>query len=159
CSSGLSEVGSFRSDALHGRSNPERHRVNETERTGAGDDERRSNLSDDLSASIYDDDILDLESLAAEQELTAALPELPDEAIVEEGEIALTEVDESLVASALEQDGFRRAAAKARQFPQEPGCYLMKDNRSVVIYVGKAKNLRSRASTYFQARAVAEYRM
>ncbi len=133
--------------------------MNETERTGAGDDERKSNLSDDLSASIYDDDILDLESLAAEKELTAALPELPDEAIVEEGEIALTEVDESLVASALDRDGFRRAAKKARQFPQEPGCYLMKDNRGVVIYVGKAKNLRSRASTYFQARAVAEYRL
>jgi excinuclease ABC subunit C len=133
--------------------------VSETERTDAGDDERKFTLSDEPPASIYDDDILDLEALAAEQESSAAQNDLPDEAIVEEGEIALTEVDESLVASALDQDGFRRAAAKARQFPQEPGCYLMKDNRGVVIYVGKAKNLRSRASTYFQARAVAEYRL
>jgi len=45
--------------------------------------------------------------------------------------------------------GFRRAAAKAREFPQTPGLYLMKDSAGRVIYVGKAKNLRARAGSYF----------
>ncbi len=53
--------------------------------------------------------------------------------------------------------GFRRAAAKVREFPQGPGVYLMKDAAGRVIYIGKAKNLRSRASSYF-LRAAAEDR-
>ena len=44
---------------------------------------------------------------------------------------------------------FRQAAEKVRSFPQSPGVYLMKDRAGVVIYVGKAKNLRSRAGSYF----------
>jgi excinuclease ABC subunit C len=50
------------------------------------------------------------------------------------------------------------AAEKARKFPQSPGVYLMKDAAGVVIYVGKAKNLRSRASSYFQKPAESEMR-
>ena len=45
--------------------------------------------------------------------------------------------------------GFRRASEKVRKFPQSPGVYLMKDTAGRVIYVGKAKNLRSRAGSYF----------
>lgn len=41
------------------------------------------------------------------------------------------------------------AAQKVRSFPQTPGVYLMKDDAGRVIYVGKAKNLRSRAGSYF----------
>lgn len=48
-----------------------------------------------------------------------------------------------------ELKGFAHAAGKVKTFPQEPGVYLMKDAAGVVIYVGKAKNLRSRASSYF----------
>lgn len=44
---------------------------------------------------------------------------------------------------------FEAAAAKVRSFPQTPGVYLMKDAAGRVIYVGKAKNLRSRAGSYF----------
>jgi DNA polymerase-3 subunit epsilon len=33
--------------------------------------------------------------------------------------------------------------------PQTPGVYLMKDERGEVIYVGKAKNLRARVSSYY----------
>ncbi len=54
--------------------------------------------------------------------------------------------------------GFRRAAEKARSFPSEPGVYLMKDQAGRVIYVGKAKNLRSRASSYFLKAAQQEPR-
>ena len=54
--------------------------------------------------------------------------------------------------------GFRRAAAKARELPQATGLYLMKDSAGRVIYVGKAKNLRSRAGSYFLKGAEAERR-
>lgn len=54
--------------------------------------------------------------------------------------------------------GFRRAAAKVREFPTVPGVYLMKDRTGRVIYVGKAKNLRSRASSYFLKGAAEEHR-
>jgi len=35
--------------------------------------------------------------------------------------------------------------------PTEPGCYLWRDRHGRVVYVGKAKNLRARLSSYFQA--------
>jgi excinuclease ABC subunit C len=38
---------------------------------------------------------------------------------------------------------------KANTLPQRPGCYLMKDKNGQVIYVGKAKKLKSRVTTYF----------
>lgn len=39
---------------------------------------------------------------------------------------------------------------KAKLLPRTSGCYLMKNIRGDVIYVGKAKNLRSRVSSYFR---------
>lgn len=39
---------------------------------------------------------------------------------------------------------------KARQISQEPGVYLMKDAHAKVLYVGKAKNLRNRVTSYFK---------
>ena len=41
-------------------------------------------------------------------------------------------------------------ANKLENLPESTGVYMMKDSRSKVIYVGKAKNLRSRIKTYFQ---------
>ncbi len=54
--------------------------------------------------------------------------------------------------------GFRRASEKVKRFPTGPGVYLMKDRAGVVIYVGKAKNLRNRASSYFHKAAAEERR-
>jgi excinuclease ABC subunit C len=50
------------------------------------------------------------------------------------------------------------AAEKVRSFPQTPGVYLMKDEAGRVIYVGKAKNLRSRAGSYFLKAAAEDQR-
>ncbi len=38
---------------------------------------------------------------------------------------------------------------KIRTLPTQPGCYLYKNAEGVVIYVGKAKNLRARVRSYF----------
>ena len=34
--------------------------------------------------------------------------------------------------------------------PHKPGCYLMKDENGIIIYVGKSKNLKNRLSSYFK---------
>jgi excinuclease ABC subunit C len=57
-----------------------------------------------------------------------------------------------------ELGGFGHACAKAHAFPQTPGVYLMKDRAGRVIYIGKAKNLRARACSYFLKAAAEERR-
>ncbi len=41
-------------------------------------------------------------------------------------------------------------AAKLSELPAQPGCYLFKDREGAVVYIGKAKSLRSRVRSYFQ---------
>jgi excinuclease ABC subunit C len=50
-------------------------------------------------------------------------------------------------------------AEKVKQFPTTAGLYLMKDAQGRVIYIGKAKNLRSRASSYFHKAATDDRRI
>ena len=38
---------------------------------------------------------------------------------------------------------------KLKLVPHEPGCYLMKNKNGVIIYVGKAKDLKNRLNSYF----------
>ncbi len=59
---------------------------------------------------------------------------------------------------AVVEGDFQRAAATAKKLPQVPGVYLMKDSAGRVIYVGKAKNLRSRAGSYFLKAAAEDQR-
>ena len=41
---------------------------------------------------------------------------------------------------------------KLKSIPRSSGVYLYKDTTGRIIYIGKAKNLRSRVRSYFQAR-------
>src|SRR4051812_11904911 len=56
-------------------------------------------------------------------------------------------------------DDPRDPAAKVRTFPAGPGVYLMKDGGGNVVYVGKAKNLRNRAGSYFSKEAAHDPRI
>ena len=49
-------------------------------------------------------------------------------------------------------------ADKARTFPITPGVYLHKDVNGVVLYIGKAKNLRARVGHYFGKEALVDPR-
>lgn len=51
---------------------------------------------------------------------------------------------------------FEKVRDMIRQFPTGPGLYFMKDAEDKVLYIGKAKNLRSRAGSYFQPSAKLE---
>lgn len=83
----------------------------------------------------------------------------PKERMTEEPRRAADESIESFelekLAKGDDTSPFAAAAAKVKSFPTTAGVYLMKDAAGVVIYVGKAKNLRSRAGSYF-LRAAAE---
>ena len=39
---------------------------------------------------------------------------------------------------------------KVRDLPLLPGVYIMKDSKGEIIYIGKAKKLKNRVSSYFR---------
>jgi len=41
---------------------------------------------------------------------------------------------------------------QAQDYPERPGCYLMRDGEGNILYVGKSKSLRSRLRSYFQGK-------
>ncbi len=80
----------------------------------------------------------------------------PAASIVEENLADSAELPEDL--PGVDTFGYRRAAAKVREFPTTSGVYLMKDVAGRLIYVGKAKNLRARAGSYFLKAALTDRR-
>jgi excinuclease ABC subunit C len=48
------------------------------------------------------------------------------------------------------RDRFEAIRKKIKGFPVSPGLYFMKGSADKVLYIGKAKNLRSRVASYFQ---------
>jgi excinuclease ABC subunit C len=51
------------------------------------------------------------------------------------------------------RDRFKAIREKIKDFPTGPGLYFMKGIEDKVLYIGKAKNLRSRVASYFQQAA------
>jgi excinuclease ABC subunit C len=49
-----------------------------------------------------------------------------------------------------EEDRIEQIEAQLKELPRQPGVYMMKDETGMVIYVGKAKSLRSRVRSYFR---------
>jgi len=49
-----------------------------------------------------------------------------------------------------DKDRFEAIREKIKTFPTGPGLYFMKAGGDTVLYIGKAKNLRSRMASYFQ---------
>ena len=47
-----------------------------------------------------------------------------------------------------------KLTAKLKSIPAGPGVYLYRDGEDVVLYIGKAKSLRNRVRSYFQARSL-----
>jgi excinuclease ABC subunit C len=111
-----------------------------------------------------DEEFADLTDDAALEEAAASDVPEPAAEVVEEAldQIIQQGPSAELQAAAAEPDrwdfAFRRAAAKVREFPKTPGIYLMKDAAGRVIYIGKAKSLRSRAGSYFLVGAQHDYR-
>ena len=52
--------------------------------------------------------------------------------------------------SAETSNKFEAVREKIKSFPTGPGLYFMKGSADKVLYIGKAKNLRSRVASYFQ---------
>lgn len=51
----------------------------------------------------------------------------------------------------VDEKTLKRLREKARNLPLEPGVYLMRNTAGKIIYVGKAKALRNRVSSYFRS--------
>jgi excinuclease ABC subunit C len=50
----------------------------------------------------------------------------------------------------MDTDRIEKLAEKAKSLPRSPGVYLMKDDKGLVIYIGKSASLRDRVGSYFQ---------
>src|SRR5579863_8170070 len=56
------------------------------------------------------------------------------------------------------ENRLEKLVEKAKALPKSPGVYLMKDDKGVVIYIGKSASLRDRVCSYFQAGAKLEHK-
>ena len=57
----------------------------------------------------------------------------------------------SLIKKAIKKNKLDAIRRQIKGFPTGPGLYFMKGPKDKVLYIGKAKNLRSRVSSYFQS--------
>ncbi|MBS0208917.1 MAG: excinuclease ABC subunit UvrC [Planctomycetes bacterium] len=120
-------------------------------------DDSDAERADPLAAGALGDEALgEADSLENDDPFAEVAADRAAEAELEppESETPVEVTDEDLRGRS---PGFRAAAEKVRKFPHTPGVYLMKDAAGVVIYIGKAVNLRNRAGSYF-LRAAAEDR-
>ncbi len=77
--------------------------------------------------------------------------DITEAAVSEKGKLwrADGKLTPAAIASARPNGSLFLDPAKKRDFPTKPGVYLMRDANQQVIYVGKAKNLKDRLSSYY----------
>ena len=52
----------------------------------------------------------------------------------------------------MNEETLKHIKEKLSLLPNKPGCYLMKNKDGIIIYVGKAKKLKNRVSSYFRGK-------
>lgn len=135
------------------------HRPIETQSQGTAKTSCEFDERPDGERVFYNEDVPPI-GLDADRDFNVSIFEdinlapLPPASISPSNFVPLTEDDYREI-----QNSYRVAAEKVRSFPMEPGVYLMKDARGRVIYVGKAKRLRNRASSYFRRDAIDDQRV
>ncbi len=86
-------------------------------------------------------------------------PEVPQPASVDSPTVESTPAMMGQSAEKIAGEASVKPKQKVKSFPTGPGVYLMKDSQGRVIYVGKAKNLKARAGSYFQKTAETDSRI
>jgi excinuclease ABC subunit C len=76
------------------------------------------------------------------------MPDDPDQPILDDDGLQPTDTPPAW-GSESRDERLGRLLRQARALPPEPGCYLMKDHKGVVQYVGKASCLPDRVASYF----------
>ena len=104
--------------------------------------------SNALKERLYSEDELTLE-FVPEDEASAGVMEDALEAVAESAEQDAASDTLAQVTDGEESEARFDAKAFLKTVPNRPGCYRMYNDRDVVIYVGKAKDLKRRLSSYF----------
>ncbi len=65
------------------------------------------------------------------------------------GSLGVTALEDLMVLPTARGSSDYRKIHLARELPRKPGVYLFRDRDNTIIYVGKAKNLRTRVTSYF----------
>ncbi|WP_241433061.1 GIY-YIG nuclease family protein [Listeria cornellensis] len=47
---------------------------------------------------------------------------------------------------------------KLKTLPESPGCYIYRDKKGEILYIGKSKNLKQRVKSYFTKKTTREDR-
>lgn len=146
------EFGTNHPDDRMAKKRANRRPSTDRQAAAAAADQRQNLTGDDEGECIVDRDDALTDDSEAESEDCDREEESP------ENEAELKAIADVVAEPGTWEFGFRRAAAKSREFPRSPGVYLMKDVAGCVIYIGKAKNLRARAGSYFLKAAASDRR-
>lgn len=65
------------------------------------------------------------------------------------GSMGITTIDETLALSTVIKPAQRKKRHLAEHLPNTPGVYIFQDDRQRALYIGKSRNLRKRAMSYF----------
>ncbi len=65
------------------------------------------------------------------------------------GSLGITTIDETLALSTVIKPAQRKKRHLATNLPDSPGVYIFQDDRQRALYIGKSRNIRKRAMSYF----------